>query len=151
MDEFDVPTRRSIRAMREQGRLKRSAKVDYGTDDVLRDRAQRAGKAPSENEQAAWQVEAMEYFKERLDEIHESMVRAFSGVMADQSRLHTRIDALVAEVTKANDERSESGVAVTPQVTITLNGVPADVAQTLEDELGKRVERLMARRSGPVV
>ena len=113
--EFPVEQRMSIADRRKTHTLRssRAASRYYQptTDAALEARQKRAQEgtgASSENDQTPWEVQAMNYFNDRLDEIQESMVRAFSGVMADQSRLHTRIDALVAEVTKANDERSES-------------------------------------------
>ena len=143
MSEFsDEFAGQSIRSRRKQGTL--GSEV---TKQVLSNRAQKAAAGSVENEQAPWEVEAMEYFKERLDWIHESMVRAFSGVMAEQNRLHTRMDALVELVSKEIDERSESRVAVEPKVVVTLENVPADVAEELQAELGKCVERIMARRA----
>ena len=139
----------SVAELRRRGNLRANKGIHYrdSTTEVMSTRAQRAAEGPVENEQAAWQVEAMEYFKTRLDEIHESMVRAFSGVMAEQGRLHTRIDALVEVVSKEIDERSESRVAVAPKVVVTLENVPTDVAEELQAELEKRVERIMARRA----
>lgn len=139
----------SIAEMRRLGALRVNRGVHYRdtTTEVLSSRARKAVKAPSENDERPWEVEAMEYFKGRLDEIHESMVRAFSGVMAEQGRLHTRIDALVELVSKEIDERSESRVAVEPKVVVTLENVPADVAEELQAELQTRVQRILARRA----
>lgn len=138
----------SIADRRRSGELRASKYIHYRdtTIQALSTRAQKAAGGAVENEQSPWEVEAMEYFKDRLDEIHESMVRAFSGVMAEQNRLHTRIDALVELVSNEIDERSESRVAVQPKVVVTLESVPADVAEELQAELTKCVERIMARR-----
>lgn len=139
----------SVAELRRRGNLRANKGIHYrdSTTEVMSTRAQRAAEGPVENEQDAWQVQAMDYFKERLDEIHESMVRAFTGVMVEQSKLHTRIDALVELVSKDIDERSESRVAVEPKVVVTLENVPADVAEELQAELDTRVKRILARRA----
>lgn len=142
----------SIAEMRRRGALRVNRGVHYreSTDEVLRNRASKAAGEPVENEQVAWQVEAMEYFKERLDEIHESMVRAFSGVMAQGSRHETLLSDILTSVNALEekiDERSESRVAVQPKVVVTLENVPADVAEILQSELQTRIERIMARRN----
>jgi len=119
------------------------------TDDVLRERAERASKADTEPTEKPWEVEAMEYFKERLDEIHESMVRAFAGVMAEQSKQTTLLSDLLTSVNALEekiDERSESRVAVEPKTVVTLDGVPADIADELQAELSKRLDRMLRRR-----
>lgn len=141
----------SIAELRRRGNLRANKGVHYreSTDEVLRNRAQKATGQPVENEQAAWQVEAMEYFKERLDEIHESMVRAFSGVMAQGSRHETLLSDLLTSVNALEEkitERSEVGVAVEPKIVVTLENVPTDVAEELQAELSTRVQRIMARR-----
>lgn len=141
MGEFsDEFAGESIRSWRTRGTLHGEA-----TREVLRNRAQKAAAGPVENEQAPWEVEAMEYFKERLDWIHESMVRAFSGVMAEQNRLHTRIDALVESIAEAKPKP-------TSNVTITLDASAFDgdmeSVQQLVDELDKRVKRISKGKSG---
>lgn len=139
----------SVAELRRRGDLRANKGIHYrdSTTQALSTRAQRAAGGAVENDEAAWQVEAMGYFKDRLDEIHESMVRGMAGIMAEQGRLHTRIDALVELVSKEIDERSESRVAVAPKVVVTLENVPADVAEELQAELSTRVQRIMARRA----
>lgn len=141
----------SIRDLKDKGTLRRNTQVRYQptTDDVLRSRAQRAAEAPSENDEGAWQVQAMDYFKERLDEIHESMVRAFAGVMAEQSGQTILLNDILTSVNALEDkvaERSEAAVGVKQSVTVTFDDVPADIAEELQGELQKRVERMLRRR-----
>lgn len=143
MGEFsDEFAGESIRSRRARGTLHSEA-----TREAMRLRSQRAAQAPSENDEQAWQVEAMEFFKERLDEIHESMVRGMAVLMAEQQKLHRRIDALVSLVSESLDERSESAPAgVEVGNIITLYGVDADVINDLRSELDTRLARLIARK-----
>ena len=108
---------------------------------------QEPAEEPSDN---AWEVDALDYFKDRLDEIHESMVRAFSGVMAAQSESKSTLAEVQKTLTdvqahlKALGSRSERRVAAEPTITVTLRGVPEEVASQLQAELDTRVERLLA-------
>lgn len=139
----------SISEMRRRGDLRVNRGIHYrdSTTEVLSSRARKAAEAPVENEQTPWEVEAMEYFKERLDEIHESMVRGMAVLMAEQQKLHSRIDALVSLVSESLDERSESAPAgVEVGNIITLYGVDADVINDLRSELDTRLARLIARK-----
>lgn len=139
----------SIAEMRRRGDLRANKGVHYRqrTDETLRQRSSRARNEPVENERQPWEVDAMDYFNRRLDEIHESMVRGMGGIMAEQERLHTRIDALVALVSESLDERSESAPAgVEVGNIITLYGVEADVVSQLREELDTRLARLIARK-----
>lgn len=137
----------SIRQAREQNKLRRSEAVSYGTADALKHRAQRARNEPVENEQPAWQVQAMEYFNRRLSEINESMVIAFNEVFAELSRLNTKVDALAESVA----ERSEA-VKVKPVLNVTVDTSQFEdgmgLAEELTAELEKCVEAIARRRAG---
>lgn len=69
MGEFsDEFAGESIRSRRARGTLRSEA-----TREVLRKRAERAAEAPSENDEAPWEVQAMEFFNGRLDEINSKL------------------------------------------------------------------------------
>lgn len=150
----------SIRQLRERDALRANRGIRYRKTtaptrgmEVLRDRSERARNAPLSDDGNPWEVEAMEYFKERLDEIQESVVRALGGIMAEQSRHRTLLDDILDSVNgieqKIDDDAgTASRVAVEPSLTITLQDVPSDIAATLQDELQTRVERLVQRRAG---
>lgn len=61
----------SIAELRRRGQMKANKGIHYRqrTDETLRQRSSRAAGGAVENEQQPWEVDAMEYFKERLDEI----------------------------------------------------------------------------------
>lgn len=95
----------SIREAREKGVRSRVSSAYYtpSTDAALerrRQRAQEAAGEPRSNTADPWQVDALDYFKERLDKI-ETALHGLIGYVVREPEIEQVI----------NDERSESGEA----------------------------------------
>lgn len=141
----------SVAERRRRGNLRANKGIHYRetTDEVLRNRAEKAAEAPSENGEEHWEVRAMRYFHDRLDGQDQALLSHNSMVMGELAgikKLLMRLDENVCILMDKSTERSEVGVAVEPKVVVTLENVPADVAEELQAELSKRLERLMRLR-----
>lgn len=145
----------SIRESKDSGVLKPNTSVRYTppTDETPRDGARSPQGAAVVNEQTSWEVDAMEYFNGRLDDI-QSVNKGVSDVLEELSSTQARLETMLGdtmsalhEIKSSLDERSESasagGVSVVPSVTVTLEDVPADIAEVLQAELRARIERLV--------
>lgn len=82
-----------------QARINKKPRLDSSyytpvTDEVLRDRAEKAKTAPVENEQPHWEVMAMEYFKNKIDHVE-------NNILIILSELNEKLDRIEDAVNKA--------------------------------------------------
>lgn len=105
------------------------------------------GTGSVENEQDPWQVEAMEFFKSRLEDIEVEFQHALSDMRIEQSRTNvilTGIKSVLVSLLEDVTERSEVASAQTTKLNITLEDIPVELVESIEQEVMRRVDLIKA-------
>jgi hypothetical protein len=130
----------SIRQLRAEKKLTRSEAVQYGTKDALRERAERARKAAMESEQEPWAVEAMDYFKDRLDRLNELVLNTREN-LAQLYVMTGDIEQKIGALAESVGEQSEP---VHYNIVFDVKGAADEIAEAVEKAINRQA--VMSKR-----
>lgn len=136
--KVDIDHPKSIRELREDNELRPVESIRYEVlDEGPRNASEKDENAHLTDSDNPWEVEAMGYFKGRLDKSDEQL-HNIGMVMVELSESLKRIEDALAE-------RSEAKAEIGP-IEVTVTGVPVDMTEDLERDLRIRVASIIAHR-----